>query len=148
MSEVNSTMLKARYQFYKKHPEIAPNMANDDLISNWAEENVQSLELPYTWDLASRALDGSLAKNTARVQVEPPDSEPAVPAAKQPQQNLKDMSVEQLRKIVKSQRVDFRPQLPATYTAERIRTMPAAELRQLQTRYSSAVLNARLRGEQ
>ena len=49
--------------------------------------------------------------------------------------------------MVKSQRVDFTRKLPDIYTPEKIRGMRAPELRQLQTKYGSAVLNSRLRGE-
>ena len=141
---MNSEISEARYQFYKKHPEVAVVEANDQIIESWATDNVLSLEKLNTWEIASNALDGRLAKNTTRLEIQP-ESPQAAPAVT-PEPSLKEMSVDQLREIVKSQRVDFTPQLPASYTPERIRKMPAEELRQLQTKYGSATLNKRLAG--
>ena len=91
-------MLQARYLFflYRKHPEIAPVEANDNLISQFAEEHILSLELLNTWEICARALEGQLARNTARTEVQPTVIAETSAEAPEPT-DLRKLSVPELR---------------------------------------------------
>jgi hypothetical protein len=81
IEQIEARVAHARYRFFKGHRDLAPNEANFQLVEEWCDANLKSLEDSSAWESAFEALGkGSFAENRQNVVVERPRAETPAPA--------------------------------------------------------------------